>query len=113
MNLLDSYQLFKEVHEKVLKTKRPIIIEAKTQRFKGHSRSDTEHYRTKQDMEEIRSLDPIEAFKKVLIEENMATSDELKEREKQIKEELFQFLEAAKKGALCDIGDIESGVESD
>jgi len=113
MNLLDSYQLFKEVHEKVLKTKRPIIIEAKTQRFKGHSRSDTEHYRTKQDMEEIRSLDPIEAFKKVLIDENMTTSDELKEREKQIKEELFQFLEAAKKGALCDIGDIESGVESD
>jgi TPP-dependent pyruvate/acetoin dehydrogenase alpha subunit len=28
MNTLDSYQLFKEVHEKVYKTKRPVIIEA-------------------------------------------------------------------------------------
>jgi TPP-dependent pyruvate/acetoin dehydrogenase alpha subunit len=54
MNTLDSYQLFKEVHEKVYKTKRPVIIEAKTQRFKGLSRSDTEYYRSQDDMEAIR-----------------------------------------------------------
>jgi pyruvate dehydrogenase E1 component alpha subunit len=54
MNTLDSYKLFKEVHQKVYKTKRPVIIEAKTQRFKGHSRSDTEYYRSQDDMEAIR-----------------------------------------------------------
>lgn len=113
MNVLDSFALFKEVHEKVSKTKRPIIIEAKTQRFKGHSRSDTEHYRSKQDMEEIKSLDPIESFKKDLFAEGFLTQDELKDLEKKIKEELFQSLEEAKKGVPCDVGDIESGVESD
>jgi pyruvate dehydrogenase E1 component alpha subunit len=112
MNILDSYQLFKEVHEKVCKTKRPVIIEAKTQRFKGHSRSDTEYYRSQEDMEAIRHLDPIEGFKKQLVEAGFLLEEEIKGFEKQIKEELYKNLEEAKKGAPCDIGDIESGLES-
>jgi pyruvate dehydrogenase E1 component alpha subunit len=113
MNVLDSYQLFKEVHERVRKNKRPVIIEAKTQRFKGHSRSDTEYYRSKEDLEQIRALDPIEKFKILLIESNLAGVDELKELESRLKNEMHEALEAAKKGLPCDIKDIETGVEGD
>jgi pyruvate dehydrogenase E1 component alpha subunit len=89
-----------------------VIIEAKTQRFKGHSRSDTEYYRSQEDMEAIRHLDPIEGFKKQLVEAGFLLEEEIKGFEKQIKEELYKNLEEAKKGAPCDIGDIESGLES-
>lgn len=113
MNVLDSYQLFKEVHERVRKSKRPVIIEAKTQRFKGHSRSDTEYYRSKEDLEQIRALDPIEKLKALLIESSLAGVDELKELESRLKNEMYEALEAAKKGLPCDIKDIETGVEGD
>ncbi|MFZ4772707.1 MAG: thiamine pyrophosphate-dependent enzyme [Chlamydiia bacterium] len=113
MNVLDCYQLFKDVHEKVKKTKRPIIIEAKTQRFKGHSRSDTEYYRSKEEMETIRSQCPIERFKAELEKNNYATLEELKKIETSIKEDLYQIMEEAKKGPPCDPSDIESGVEGD
>ncbi len=111
MNVLDSYQLFKDVHEKVKKTKRPIIIEAKTQRFKGHSRSDTEHYRTKEEMELVRALDPIEQLKKQLIASSFATAEELKKLDSEIKAEVYAAMEEAKKGPPCDPGDIEMGIE--
>lgn len=113
MNVLDSYQLFKEVHERVKTTKRPVVIEAKTQRFKGHSRSDTEYYRTKEDLEAIRSLDPIEKFKMMLTQNNLATPLEIKELDARLKNEIYESLETAKKGMPCDIGDIETGVEGD
>jgi pyruvate dehydrogenase E1 component alpha subunit len=113
MNVLDSYQLFKDVHQKVKTTKRPVIIEAKTHRFKGHSRSDTEYYRTKEDLEEIKTLCPIEAYRAVLLQHQIATVDELKQIEKQIKDDLYQQMEEAKKGPPCDPLDIESGVIKD
>ena len=42
--------------------RRPTMVEAFTYRFRGHSAADPEVYRTKEEVEEWRKKDPIEAF---------------------------------------------------
>lgn len=46
----------------------PTLIEAKTYRFKGHSRSDRELYRSKDEVEEFKKRDPLLIFENKLLQ---------------------------------------------
>ena len=50
---------------------RPILVEAMTYRFRGHSMADPEKYRSKEQVDEWKLRDPIPAFGKRLIEEGV------------------------------------------
>ncbi|MCW6508107.1 thiamine pyrophosphate-dependent dehydrogenase E1 component subunit alpha [Lichenifustis flavocetrariae] len=54
----------------------PTLIESKTYRIRGHSRSDRNRYRTKEEIEEWRGRDPIVAFEKELLDLGLLTRDE-------------------------------------
>ncbi len=63
--------------------RRPTMVEAFTYRFRGHSAADPEVYRTKEEVEEWRKKDPVEAFADRLEAEGVLTNearDELRER---------------------------------
>ena len=51
----------------------PTLIESKTYRIRGHSRSDRNRYRTKEEIEEWRGRDPILAFEKDLLDLGLLT----------------------------------------
>jgi len=55
----------------------PSLIECKTYRTKGHSRSDRNRYRTKEEIEEWKGKDPIPAFERDLEAHGIATTDEI------------------------------------
>lgn len=110
MDLLALLELFEKLKEKVLKEQRPIIVEAKTERFKGHSRSDTEKYRTKGEIECIKKMCPIQRFIRCLIEEGLLTEEEFKELNQKKKEEVLLAVEEAKKGALANPHLLETDV---
>jgi len=64
----------------------PFILEMKTYRYRGHSMSDPAKYRTREEVDDIRSHhDPIDLIKKRLVEGGHATEDELKELDKDVK----------------------------
>jgi pyruvate dehydrogenase E1 component alpha subunit len=64
----------------------PYILEMKTYRYRGHSMSDPAKYRTREEVDDIRSHhDPIDLVKKRLIEGKHATEEELKEIDKDVK----------------------------
>ncbi|MFT4092457.1 MAG: pyruvate dehydrogenase (acetyl-transferring) E1 component subunit alpha [Niabella sp.] len=57
----------------------PTLLEIKTYRYKGHSISDPQKYRTKDEVEEYKSKDPITLLRKDILENKYATEETLKE----------------------------------
>ena len=61
---LPATRLFKEVLNEVLQTSRPVLIEAVTERFRGHSISDPGLYRSKEELQKAMERDPILLLKR-------------------------------------------------
>jgi pyruvate dehydrogenase E1 component alpha subunit len=56
----------------------PTLIEMKTYRYKGHSISDPQKYRSKEEVEEYKEQDPIEKVLKTIRQNEFATEEEIK-----------------------------------
>lgn len=65
--------------------KGPYLLEINTYRYRGHSMSDPAKYRTKDEVDEKKQRDPILNFQTWLIDNKMATEEELKAIDKEIK----------------------------
>ncbi|MED4081449.1 pyruvate dehydrogenase (acetyl-transferring) E1 component subunit alpha [Halalkalibacterium halodurans] len=72
----------------------PTIVEAKTYRWKGHSKSDAKKYRTREEEKEWREKDPIARLRATLVKEGIVTEEEadsIQEEAKQKIEDSVQF----------------------
>jgi len=64
----------------------PTLLEMKTYRYRGHSMSDPAKYRTREEVDEVRThRDPIEHVKTMLIEQGHADEESLKEIDRDIR----------------------------
>ena len=68
MDVIAVYEVTKEAADRARNGGGPTLIEAKTYRYKGHSKSDKNVYRTKEEIEEWKKKDPIVNFIKKLKE---------------------------------------------
>ncbi len=79
--------------------KGPIILEMKTYRYRGHSMSDPAKYRSREEVEDVRSQqDPINTYKEKLLADGTVNEDELKAIDREIKElvkEAAEFAQAS------------------
>lgn len=57
----------------------PTLLEINTYRYKGHSISDPQKYRTKDEVEGYKSKDPIAIIRKHILDNNLVTENELKD----------------------------------
>jgi pyruvate dehydrogenase E1 component alpha subunit len=55
----------------------PVLVEAMTYRFRGHSAQDTQKYRSKEDVEQHRSNDPVLIFRKELIDAGVSSAADI------------------------------------
>ena len=74
----------------------PTLIELKTYRYKGHSISDPQKYRTKEEVEEYKAKDPIAMVLQTIKQNKFATDEEIKsidDRINAVVEESVKFAE--------------------
>jgi pyruvate dehydrogenase E1 component alpha subunit len=64
----------------------PTLIEIKTYRYKGHSISDPQKYRTKEEVDEYKGKDPIQQVKKTILDSKYASEKELGAIDKRVDE---------------------------
>jgi pyruvate dehydrogenase E1 component alpha subunit len=76
MNVLDTYTVVSEALTRVREERRPLLVEAVTYRFRGHSMADPEEYRSKEEVAQWRERDPIPAFAALLEREGMLSTDQ-------------------------------------
>jgi pyruvate dehydrogenase E1 component alpha subunit len=64
----------------------PTLLELKTYRYKGHSISDPQKYRTKDEVEEYKGRDPIQLVLKTIYEKKYATEQEIAAIDKRVED---------------------------
>jgi pyruvate dehydrogenase E1 component alpha subunit len=84
MDAVETYQVMCEAIRTARDERRPILVEAITYRFRGHSMADPEEYRTKEQVAEWRKRDPIETFGRRLVEAGMLSEDDLKAMDEEV-----------------------------
>lgn len=63
----DVHDAIAEGADRARKGEGPTLLELKTYRYRGHSMSDPAKYRTKEEVEAYRAIDPVEVIKNLII----------------------------------------------
>ena len=95
MDVMAVRDAVKQAVERARKGVGPTLLEAKTYRWFGHSRSDARVYRTREEEEQWKERDPIQSFQLRLAKEGLASEEELAEVEKHAQEAVEKATEFA------------------
>jgi len=82
MDPIDVYEKCTEALRIAREDRQPILLEAITYRFRGHSMADPEEYRSKDQVAEWRKRDPIITFGDRLVAEKIISEDEREQMDK-------------------------------
>ncbi|MBK7149328.1 MAG: pyruvate dehydrogenase (acetyl-transferring) E1 component subunit alpha [Bacteroidetes bacterium] len=96
MKCEDVHEAVSRAAERARKGEGPTFLELCTYRYKGHSMSDPQKYRTKEEVEDYKKLDPIETTLATILKKKYATQadiDAIHERVEQEVEASVQFAE--------------------
>lgn len=103
------YNVVKEAVERARKGEGPSLIEAKTYRWLGHSKSDPRVYRTREEEEEWKQKCPIKRYRQQLISEGIE-EEVLNKIEKEVEDEIKKALEYAQNSPEPKVEEIMEGV---
>ena len=98
MDVLDTHAVVAEALRQVREERRPVLVEAVTYRFRGHSMADPEEYRSKEEVAQWRERDPIPAFGELLEREGILDAQQrssIDEHARARVDEAVEFAEAS------------------
>lgn len=95
-DIIKVYETVKKAVDHARKGKGPSLIVAETYRWKGHSKSDSKKYRTREEEKEWMDRCPIETFAKKLIAQEYANQDQLDDIEDKVYQRIEDATEFAK-----------------
>lgn len=109
----DVKAVYEAVSEAVARARRgegPTLIENKTYRWKGHSKSDKNLYRTKEEIESWRERDPIARYMAELLEAKTLTQKQLDAIQDEAKTIIVESVKFGMAGEEPKVEDILKGV---
>ena len=86
------------------------MMEIRTYRYRGHSMSDPQKYRTKEELESKKNEDPIIRLKAYLLERKITTEETLDSIDDDVKNEVLASVEFAENSPAPDLDDIYNDV---
>lgn len=95
LDILNIYDEFKPIVDQCREDQRPAFIDLKTYRYQGHSMSDPQKYRTKEEVDEYKDKDSIAKLVSDLMEKDYLSEDDWKTMQKEIRETVREAIEAA------------------
>ncbi len=110
MNVLEVYEATKEALQKIRDGDGPQFLEMITYRFEGHSMGDPLRYRTKEEVEKWRGDDPIGILERHLLQEKLASEEELEVIDQQVDEAVEESVQFAEESPLPDAEDLYSDI---
>lgn len=102
---MDVFSVTKAIreHAKLAREGKPSLLEIRTYRYRGHSMSDPQKYRTKEELEGKKNDDPIIRLKAYLIEHEMSTNEALDAIDDEVKNVVLRSVEFAEESPEPDL----------
>ncbi|MBP9739873.1 MAG: pyruvate dehydrogenase (acetyl-transferring) E1 component subunit alpha [Chitinophagaceae bacterium] len=91
----------------------PTLIEMKTYRYKGHSISDPQKYRSKDEVDEYKEKDPIISVANIILENDFATQEDLSAIDAKIEAIVNESVQFAEESPLPDDSELLKDVYVD
>lgn len=99
-----------EAVERARKGEGPTFLEMKTYRFKGHSMSDAQKYRTKDEIAEYQKIDPINKVLETIKENKWASDEQIEEIDARVKQTVKECVDFAEESPFPDPSELYEGV---
>lgn len=100
------YEAIKRAADRARKGEGPTLLEMRTYRYKGHSMSDPAKYRTKDELEEYKSLDPIDNVLQTIKSKKYATESQLQEIQEKVKQQVQESIDFAEESEFPDASEL-------
>ncbi len=100
------YEAMKEAVDRARNGNGPTLLEMKTYRFKGHSMSDAQKYRTKEEVAEYQKVDPINQVLEKIKDNNWASEKEIKSIDDRVKNKVKECMDFAEESPFPDPSDL-------
>ena len=95
MDVLKVHDAVKEAAEHARSGRGPVLLEARTYRYRGHSMADPATYREKSEVESERKNDPIQKLRDHLVRGKIAADQELEAIDAEVKKVVDQAIKFA------------------
>lgn len=102
MDVFSVYEAMKE-HVGMARKYQPSLMEIRTYRYRGHSMSDPQKYRTKEELDAKKDEDPILRLKAYILEHKLATNDVLDKMDDGVKQEVMESVEFSENSPFPDL----------
>jgi len=79
----------------------PVLLDIKTYRYKGHSMSDPQKYRTKEEVAGYKKQDPIEEVRTTILTKKWATEEDLDKVDAEVKKEVEAAVKFAQESPMA------------
>ncbi|WP_026951937.1 pyruvate dehydrogenase (acetyl-transferring) E1 component subunit alpha [Algoriphagus mannitolivorans] len=102
MDVEAVHEAVSEAAERARRGDGPTLLEFRTYRYKGHSMSDPQKYRTKEEVEEYKKKDPIEQVLQTIRENKLMTEEEIEAVIKKVKKQVDDAVKFAEESPWPD-----------
>ena len=109
-NVVEVFNTVKYYSDYTRSGKGPVLVECITYRHKGHSKSDAQAYRTKEEVKEWMGKDPVKIYKNYLFENNIIDEDIFAKIEQEVEDEMSEAVKFAESSPFPERSEVEEDV---